>query len=193
MATQSPIPFLDDLFERVGKVLRPPEWMVDEVQQRVVLFLNHVLMQEDEAMARLTRQKGRVVLAQWRGFAIQFIATPAGLLERAPADARADLTLTITEESPLGLAQAALRGDKPPVRIEGDVQLAAEVNWLADHVRWDAEEDLSRIVGDAPAHMLTETARNFAEALRQFVAAAPRAHKTTTGRGVATGSGRDPV
>lgn len=193
MATQSPIPFLDDLFERVGKVLQPPGWMVDEVQQRVVLFLNHVLMQENEAMARLARQKGRIVLAQWRLFAIQFIATPAGLLERAPAGARADLTLTITEESPFSLAQAALRGDKPPVRIEGDVQLAAEVNWLADHIRWDAEEDLSRIVGDAPAHMLTETARRFAEALRQFVAAAPGTRKGAAGRGVATGSGRDPA
>ncbi|MDZ4144498.1 MAG: hypothetical protein U1D29_08190 [Burkholderiales bacterium] len=193
MATQSPIPFLDDLFERAGKVLQPPGWMVDEVQQRVVLFLNHVLMQEDEAMARLSRQKGRVVLAQWRLFAIQFRATPAGLLERAPADAPADLTLTITEESPFNLAQAALRGDKPPVRIEGDVQLAAEVNWLADHIRWDAEEDLSRIVGDAPAHMLTETARRFAQALRQFVAAAPGTRKGAAARGVATGSGRGPA
>ena len=25
------------------------------------------------------------------------------------------------------------------------VQLAAEVNWLADHVRWDVEEDLARL------------------------------------------------
>lgn len=193
MAIQSPIPFLDDFFERAGKVLQPPVWMVDEVQQRVVLFLNHVLMQEDEAMARLSRQKGRVVLAQWRGFAIQFMATPAGLLERAPPGAWVDLTLTITEESPLGLAQTALRGDKPPVRIEGDVQLAAEINWLADHIRWDAEEDLSRIVGDASAHMLTETARRFAEALRQFVVAAPWARKSTAGRDVTPGSGRGPA
>ena len=29
--------------------LRPPEWVVDELQNRVVLFLNHVLMQEPQA------------------------------------------------------------------------------------------------------------------------------------------------
>ena len=181
MATQSPIPFLDGLLERVGTALQPPSWVVDELQQRAVLFLNHVLMQEPEAMARLSRQKGRVVHAQWRFFAIKLVATPAGLLDRADVAATPDLTLTITEESPLGLAQAALRGDKPPVRIEGDVQLAAEVNWLADHVRWDAEEDLSRVVGDAPAHMLTGFARQLAQGLQQFVAAMPGAGKPRPG------------
>jgi ubiquinone biosynthesis protein UbiJ len=171
MATQSPFPFLDGLLDKLGSGLQPPAWLVDEVQQRAVLFLNHVLMQEKEARDRLVRQQGRVVLVQWRSFLIKLAATPAGLLERAGPDAAADLTLTVTESSPLGLAQAALRGDKPAVRIEGDVQLAAEVNWLVDHVRWDAEEDLSRLIGDAPAHTLGQVARRGAEALRQFVAA----------------------
>lgn len=39
--------------------------------------------------------------------------------------------------------------DKPAVSIEGDVQLAAEVAWLVDNLRWDVEEDLSRLIGDA--------------------------------------------
>ena len=39
------------------------------------------------------------------------------------------------------------------------MQLAAEVNWLVDHVRWDAEEDLSRIIGDAPAHSAMQALR----------------------------------
>ena len=64
----------------------------------------------------------------------------------------------------MALAQAVLRGDKPAVRIEGDVQLAAEVNWLADHVRWDMEEDLARIVGDVPAHTLGQMAADRAHA-----------------------------
>jgi ubiquinone biosynthesis protein UbiJ len=55
----------------------------------------------------------------------------------------------VTEESPFAIAQELIAGDKPAVRIEGDVQLAAEVNWLIDHVRWDIEEDLARLMGDA--------------------------------------------
>jgi ubiquinone biosynthesis protein UbiJ len=62
-----------------------------------------------------------------------------------------------------------MAGTKPPVRIEGDVQLAAEVNWLADNVRWDVEEDLSRVIGDAPAHMLVDTGRKLSGALRDFI------------------------
>ena len=53
----------------------------------------------------------------------------------------------------------AFRGDKPAVRIEGDVQLAAEVNWLVDHVRWDVEDDLARAIGDVPAHTIATGAR----------------------------------
>ena len=169
MATQSPFSFFDPLINQFGSALQPPAWLVDELQQRLVLLLNHVLMQEPQAQARLLRQKGRVVLAQWRSFAIKLQATPAGLLDRASADARADLTLTITESSPFALAQAALRGEKPTVSIEGDVQLAAEVNWLVEHVRWDLEEDLSRIVGDIPAHTMGDAVRRMASSLRQFV------------------------
>ena len=59
------------------------------------------------------------------------------------------------------------------IQIEGDVQLAADVNWLVDHVRWDVEDDLARIVGDAPAHALGAVARRMGQVLRQFVAKAP--------------------
>jgi ubiquinone biosynthesis protein UbiJ len=97
------------------------------------------------------------------------VVTPAGLLDVAVPDAVADLTLTITEASPIAIAQAVMQGAKPAVRIEGDVQLAAEINWLADNVRWDVEEDLARTMGDAPAHMLMQSARTVAQAVAQFV------------------------
>ncbi len=176
MAAPSPIAFLDSLFDKLGNALQPPPWVVEEVQRRLVLLLNHVLMQEPEAQARLTHQSGRVVEAQWRAFTIRLAATPAGLLELAAPGTAADLTLTMTEESPWALAQAALRGVKPPVRIAGDVQFAAEVNWLVDNVRWDLEEDLSRLVGDAPAHAAGQALRGAAQALRRFAGppAAPR-------------------
>jgi ubiquinone biosynthesis accessory factor UbiJ len=61
------------------------------------------------------------------------------------------------------------------------VQLAAELNWLADHVRWDLEEDLARVVGDAPAHWMAQAARSMAKALQQWVgkSAAPAGAKPT--------------
>jgi ubiquinone biosynthesis protein UbiJ len=170
MATQSPFPFLDGLFEKLSTSLQPPAPVIEELQRRLVLLLNHVLQQEPEAQARLVRQCGRVLEARWRQFVIRLAATPAGLLELAPGAAQPDLTLTLTEDSPWSLTQAALRGDKPPVRIAGDVQFAAEVNWLVDNVRWDLEEDLSRLVGDAPAHAAAQAGRRVVQALRGFAA-----------------------
>ncbi len=173
MATQSPFSFLESIFQKLPLPdLQPPAWAVEEAQRRVVLTLNHVLMQEPEAMARLARQKGRTMQVQWRSFHFKLQATPAGLLDLATSEGTPDLVLTVTDDSPLALAQAALRGEKPAVRIEGDVQLAAEVNWLTEHVRWDLEEDLARVVGDVPAHTLSQMAQAMSGTLRQFIAKA---------------------
>lgn len=172
MTTQPPFSFLEQVFQNLSMQLprlSPPNWAFEEIQRRVVLLLNHILLQEQEATARLARQKGRVVLFQWRHLSLKWVATPAGLLDCASPDAEVDLTLSITEESPFALARDVLRGDKPAVRIHGDVQLAAEVNWLVDHVRWDIEEDLSRVLGDVPAHTLCEAWRRVAPELREFV------------------------
>jgi ubiquinone biosynthesis protein UbiJ len=150
--------------------LQPPAWAVDEIQHRVVLFFNHVLMQEPEAQRRLVQQVGRVVLLQWRSLNLRLAITPAGLFDRAEASAVPDLSLTVIDSSPLELAKSAVRGDKPALRIEGDVQLAADFNWLIAHVRWDVEEDMSRIIGDAPSHALASVGRRIADGLRRFVA-----------------------
>lgn len=175
MATESPASFLDSLFDRIGQALQPPPWAVAEMQRRLVLLLNHVLQQEPEAQARLKRQSGRLVEAHWRQFSVRLLATPAGLLDLGTAQQQPDLTLTLTDDSPWTLAQSALRGDKPAVRIAGDVQLAAEVQWLVDHVRWDVEEDLARVFGDAPAHAMAQVARRMADAVRQFASRRPGA------------------
>jgi ubiquinone biosynthesis accessory factor UbiJ len=173
--------------------LQPPEWLVRELQQRIVLALNHVLQQEPEAMARLTRQKGQVAHIEMSPIAIKLIATPAGLLDIAPADAKADLTLTVTDSNPLSLLQTTLRGEKPAIQIQGDVQLAAEVNWLVDHVRWDAEEDLSRIIGDAPAHSAMQALRQAGEMLKKFAPTPAAAATSTTPAAAASATAAQPA
>ena len=165
MATQSPFSWA--ALAVAG--LEPPAWVVDETLNRLVLFLNHVLMSEPEAMQRLARQKGQRIELVWKHMALQLQAPPAGLFERGRSEGH-DLRLTVTEDNPLELLAAWARGDKPRVRIEGDVMLAAEVNWLIDNVRWDAEEDLARLLGDAPAHTLAQLGRQALAALRSFVA-----------------------
>jgi len=164
MATQSPFSWAAQALS----TLQPPEWVVDETLNRLVLFLNHVLASEPEATQRLARQKGRRIELVWQTLRLQLQATPAGLLERAAFDGF-DLRLTVTETAPIALVSTLMRGDKPKVHIEGDVQLAAEINWLIDNVRWDAEEDLARWIGDAPAHTMVSLGRQAWATLRSFV------------------------
>ena len=123
-------------------------------------------------MERLIRQKGRTILAQWKTFTFKLLVTPAGLFDLAAPEKAADLVLVITQESPFELVQGLMQGEKPAVRIEGDVQLAAEVNWLTEHVRWDLEEDLARVLGDVPAHNLSRMVQGLVAGLRQFLAKA---------------------
>lgn len=148
---------------------QPPAWLFHEVQQRVVLLLNHVLQQEPIAVERLLRQKGQIVLIEYAPIAMKLVVTPAGLLDLAPANGKPDLSLKVLASDPISLIQTLLRGDKPRMEISGDVMLAAEVNWLVDHVRWDVEEDLSRILGDVPAHGLMQAVRGIGDALKKFI------------------------
>ena len=169
---QSPFSILGRLADSASGLLDKfslPAGLVQELQRRVVLLLNHVVMQEPEAQQRLVRQKGRVVLAQWRQFDMRLQITPAGLFDLADAAGTPDLLITIDQTSPLDLAKTAIQGDKPAVRIEGDVQLAAEINWMADHLRWGIEEDLARLVGDVPAHTLARVGRGVADAARSVI------------------------
>jgi ubiquinone biosynthesis protein UbiJ len=168
MATSSPFSFLGQAFDKLGSMLQPPAWLTHELQHRTVLFVNHLLMQEPQAQERLLKQVGRTVRLAWRTFDVQVQITPAGLLELSPSP-EADLTLTVTDESPLDLVKSATTGQRPAVRIEGDVQLAADINWLVDNLRWDVEEDLARVIGDGPAHTVGNVARQVAGALRGFV------------------------
>jgi ubiquinone biosynthesis protein UbiJ len=149
---------------------RLPDWLLHELQDKLVLLLNHVLAQEPAASERLRRQQGQCVQVSWRDYRLQWTITPAGLLTRADADTPADLHLHINQDQPLTLLQTLAKGEKPAMRIDGDVMLAADINWLVDHVRWDMEEDLSRVFGDAMAHHMASFFKRVAAALREFAA-----------------------
>ena len=63
------------------------------------------------------------------------------------------------------------------VRIDGDAEFAQTLSQLARQLRWDAEEDLSRVTGDIAAHRLMQGARTFQTYAKD---AAQRMTETTT-------------
>jgi len=194
--------------ERQAFKLKLPPALLHEILDRVLIFINHVLLHEPQALQRLKRQHGRTLSLQWHEWHWRLRITRAGLLERdragqgprseesspfgAPgalalalplAPAKADLSIMLMETSVLDVASRLLKDEKPALRIEGDVQLAAEVNWLVDHVQWDYEDDLSKIVGDAYAHQVVRLGRGAMDALRRFAGGA-YARASSWGTGV---------
>lgn len=140
-------------------------------------MLNHLIAAEPAARARLMRHVGRELrvtlrvagLRPWAGGREQgverrwsFAVTPAGLLEAtgdssaAPVGDRLEVRLDV--DRPWQTLRQLAAGERPGVRIEGDAGFATDIGWLIDHLRWDAEEDLSRLIGDAAAHALVSGA-----------------------------------
>lgn len=156
-----------------------------ELQERVVLLLNHVLRREPEATLRLRPLAGvqlQVVLegrpAPWLPVLppLALVVTPAGLFERLDIpDAAAPLPpgglrTVIDGSTPLRSAWQLLQGQRPAVRLEGDAATASVVNWLFEHLRWDLGDELQRLVGPAPAQWLAQGAAAVRSALRQWIA-----------------------
>ncbi len=82
METQSPFSWWVQQAQALASRIQPPAWLIDEGQQRVVLLINHVLMQEPQACERLRRVAGQRVEVRWRQFNFCVVFTPAGLIER---------------------------------------------------------------------------------------------------------------
>lgn len=90
---------------------------------------------------------------------LRFVILPGGRLEAAGGAEHADLVVTLRPEA----LPALMQGEEHFLRsidVAGDTRLAAETMTLMRHLRWDAEEDLSRLVGDVAAHRLMGLARH---------------------------------
>jgi ubiquinone biosynthesis protein UbiJ len=64
--------------------------------------------------------------------------------------------------SPGNLKEQAFKA----VKITGDADLAQLIGRLAGQLRWEYEEDLARIFGDAPAHFAVQKGKKFVSATR---------------------------
>jgi ubiquinone biosynthesis protein UbiJ len=128
----------------------------------IVPALNHLLRQQAWARARLAPFAGEIVeIAAGPLPRIKLAIAADGLVGAAPPEAAASLLVTLKPEAPAAFA----RGEEHflrAVEVSGNARLATEVMALARELRWDFEEDLSRLVGDVAAHRAAEGLRALA-------------------------------
>lgn len=147
--------------------------------ERLTLLVNHVLSAEPTAVRRLRAHNGRCIRLQFESWPAMlpalpptaFRVTPAGLLEWCGADApaNADLRVGIDVSNPALALLKALAGERPRVDVAGDADLATDINWLFDNLRWDIEDDVARIVGPVAAREIAGVSRTVATGLRDAV------------------------
>jgi len=122
--------------------------------------LNRLLAAEPWARQRLAPFAGELIEMRAAPLpTLRLRIVEGGTVEAAEGEA--GLRMTFRPQ----LLAALLRGEEHAlhsVAVEGNSQLAAEVLFLARHLRWDVEEELSRFVGDIAAHRVAEAGRAFA-------------------------------
>ena len=131
--------------------------------------INHVLGSEPWANAELSRHANKTILLQLPLGDLCFEITPDGLLASLKEIETPALTLEVSSKalSDLAGSTGSLREQAfKAVKITGDADLAQLLGRLAGQLRWEYEEDLARLVGDAPANFAVRQGKKFVSATR---------------------------
>ena len=132
--------------------------------------LNHLLDAEPWARERLVAFAESILELRVAALPPARLAiTGDGHLRPAPPGEPASLVVKFGPEA----VPAMIKGEDHLLRAvhsEGDSRLAGEVLFLVRYLRWDAEENLSKVLGDVAAHRLAATARDFFASQKQALA-----------------------
>lgn len=120
--------------------------------------INHLLAREPWARERLARHAGKVALFDAGVVSIRLKAAADGMLQAAGADERQNVTIRV-KLSDLPLIAQNREHAFSYVQIEGDADFANTISQLSESLRWEAEEDLSKLIGDIAAARVVGGAR----------------------------------
>lgn len=123
--------------------------------------LNHLLHGANWARARLAPYAGRRAALVVPPFRLAFVITADGFCAAATTDEPPDVIVHLPADTPWRLLQGLDRV-MAGAHVEGGAEFATELAFVFRNLRWDAEEDLSRLVGDIAAHRLLATAGRLA-------------------------------
>lgn len=135
--------------------------------------LNHLVKQEKWAQEILVKHEGKIIDLELPIGRMQFVIQ-AGLFQRlnqvkgvSDASMSENTPPAVRFEISQDAIWAFLSGGKTAalkhVKIVGDVDFAADLNQLASDLRWELEEDLSKLFGDAVANNMTLRSKKILE------------------------------
>lgn len=135
----------------------------------LLLALNHLLQQADWARQRLqpfAGHKARLTLdtpvaALLAPLVLPFSITEQGLFALVKVDGEAEPTFEVELFLPADTAMRALTGGleeaMKDAHISGSAGFAEALGFVLRNLRWDAEADAARVMGDIAAHRLVSS------------------------------------
>ena len=141
-------------------------------------IIQHLLAQNGWAASMLQPFASQSVQLNFVLFKTSLVILENGSLAIAGETNVPDATITIPPSLLLRL-MAKDESAKLQIKVDGDTHLATALAKVLSHVRWDYEDDLSKLTGDVPAYKVGEftrqtvssvkdTATNLAEMLSEY-------------------------
>jgi ubiquinone biosynthesis protein UbiJ len=138
--------------------LAPPFFLIPSA-------INHLLAQEPWARDKLAAHKGKTACFDISVLRINLTVMPDGMLNAASDSGTPQVTIRIKpEQLPLVLQNRERAFSY--VTVEGDADFANAISQVSQSLRWDAEEDLSKLFGDIAATRLVAGAKAAVQAAK---------------------------
>jgi ubiquinone biosynthesis protein UbiJ len=112
--------------------------------------MNHLLAQEPWARAKLVAHQGKTACFDFSIVRVILLVTADGLVSMAAPDNLPNVTIRIKPEQLPLMLQNRERAFSY-VTVEGDADFANTISQVSLSLQWEAEEDLSKLVGDIAA------------------------------------------
>jgi ubiquinone biosynthesis protein UbiJ len=117
----------------------------------VLRSLNHLIEQERWAHNLLLPREGQSIAITLPIGDFQIEIQEGIFVNASDRTNPPSVSLTIPQEAIWTFLKEGKSGAMKFVKISGDIDFAAELNRLAADLKWEVEEDLSKILGDATA------------------------------------------
>lgn len=136
------------------------------IEQPLLTALNHLLNGASWAHAHLAPFAGRRARFDIPPLAFSFEVTSEGRLSPAVDSTPADVVIRLPADAafllPHGFDKVMAQAN-----VEGNAEFATALSFVFRNLRWDIEEDLSKLVGDIAAHRLMLSLARFSTWQRQ--------------------------
>lgn len=127
----------------------------------LIAALNHLLASANWARHRLQPFTAKTACFVVPPLQIVLAINPEAYFTHADDPAVVpDVVIRLPADTPFLMLQGIERV-MSAAHVEGNAEFATELSFVLHHLRWDAEQDLARLLGDIPARRIATEAQRF--------------------------------